>query len=589
MIKFLRWAGRIAAGTLNGFVKLFLGLVLIFVVFGLFGLLRGDGLPRTMVLSLDLRDAPADSASNEFTFGVRPATVMDIVLGLDAAARDSRVKGVFVRLGSADLSIAAAQEIAAALKRFRAAGKFVVAHAQGFNGGGLGDYLAATAAGEIWMQPKSSFYPAGEGGGRIYLRGLFDKAGVTAQIAKRAEYKSAADMYTATGMSEADREQTAALLRSWYDTAVGDAAAARKLAPAKLAAAFEASPQFSEDAKKAKLIDKIGYDDDARKAALDRAGDGDEVAIERYVEAKRQTASLRSGTKIALIEAAGTISEGDSHNDPIDNSPTIGGDDIAAAIRDAAKDDDIRAIVLRIDSPGGSVVASDQILAAVKKARAAGKPVVVSMGAVAASGGYYVALGADRIVAQPGTLTGSIGVFTGKLSFGGTLEKIGVKTEQIAIGKNALINSQFTPYTADQWAAINAEADAIYADFTGKVAAGRKLPIEKVREIARGRVWTGKDAAGLKLVDTLGGFWTAVDAARKLAKIGAGERVVFVEYPRKKGMIETLRDLFGGASVLVATLERVSALLDTPLARATVAASASPHGGIELRATNLPR
>jgi protease IV len=592
MIRFLRWAGSIAAGTLNGFAKFVLGLVVLLVIVGVYSLSRGDGLPGNIVLSLDLRDAPLDSAPVEFSFAERRATVMDILFALDAAARDARVKGAYVRLGTANLSVAQAEEIGDALKRFRASGKFIVAHAQGFETSGLGDYLAASSAGEIWMQPKAPFMAAGAGGGKIYLRGLLDKLGATPQIAKRVEYKSAADMYMASGMSDADREQTVALLNTWYGAAVDGAARARKLKPQVVQATFEASPQFSEDVLKAGLVDKLGFDDDALDAALTRAGDdAKDVAVEQYLGARRDAVRPSAGKKIALIAASGEIVDGSAGNGPFgQGSSAIGGDDIAEAIRDATKDSDIAAIVLRVDSPGGSVTASDQILDAVKKAQRAGKPVVVSMGAVAASGGYYISLSADKIVAEPGTVTGSIGVFTGKMSVNKTLEKIGVKTEQVGVGKNALMNSQFAPYTDEQWAKVNAEADTIYADFTGKVAQGRKLPIETVRRIARGRVWSGQDALAQGLVDKLGGFWTAVDAVRTLAHIGKTERVAFVEYPRHLGLIETVRKWLGGASGAARVLSRISVLLDSPAGRAvSAAADAAPRSAVELRAVNLPR
>jgi protease IV len=592
MINILHWLGSVVGSTLTSFARFVFAAVLVLLAIFVVGLLRGDGLPGTMVLSLDLRDAPADSASREFAFGDKPATVMDIVLGLDAAGRDVRVKGAYVRLGSANLPIAQAEEIQAAFNRFRASGKFVIVHAQEFAGSGLGDYLAATGGDEIWMQPKSFFMASGAGGGKMFYRGLFDKIGAEPQIAKRAEYKSAADTYTATGMSAADREQTTALLKSWYDSAIAEAAKARKLDKPGLIAAFEASPQFSETAKKAGLIDKLGYDDDAKSAAIKRAGDeAKEVPIAEYAKGAREAAQISSAPRVALVQAVGEIVDGKSGGDPLGlHAASIGGDDIAAAIRDAAEDKKILAIVLRIDSPGGSVVASDQILDAVKKAQKV-KPVVVSMGAVAASGGYYVSLSADKIVAHPGTVTGSIGVFTGKLAYGKTLEKIGIRTETIGIGKNALINSPYQPYTDEQWAKVNEQADMIYADFTGKVAVGRKMKLAKVQDIAKGRVWSGKDALDNGLVDRLGGFWTAVDAAKQLAKLAPAERVVFVTYPRPQGIWDTLSEWFGDASGAVRAMQGVATLIQAPFVRDAVAAAAGavPRAAVELRAANLPR
>ena len=588
MVAFLRWAGSIVGGTLNGIIKVFLAIVLLVIVLALIAMARGDRLPKAMVLAIDLRHNMADSSTTKFTLGGRPLTVMDIVLGLDAAERDTRVKGLFVRLGAGSVSVAEAEELGAAFRKFRASGKFVIAHAQGFDGSGLGDYVAAAAADQIWMQPKSTFAASGVGGGEIFLRGLLDKIKAEPQIAKRAEYKSAADMFMESGMSKADREQLEKLMNSTYDAAVDEAAKERKLSHQALVAAFEASPQFTEAAVAKKLVDRIGFDDDALGAAIGRAGDGGEAVTLSQFLGSKGPASYGSGPHIALVEAAGEIVEGSANAGPFDNKSIIAGDDMARAIRQATADKDVKAIILRVDSPGGSVAASDQILDAVKKAQASGKPVVVSMGGLAASGGYYISLSANKIVAHPATITGSIGVLTGKVSIGNTLGLIGVKGEMVGVGKNALMNSELQPYTPEQWAAVNAEADTIYADFTQKVADGRKLPLAKVHDIARGRVWTGADAAERGLVDKLGSFWDAADFAKRLSGIPQGDRVTFELYPRQKGFFETVHDWFGGSDDVEA-IENFKTLMTSPIVSKTAhAVSQAPRAAIELRAANLP-
>ncbi|MEJ0026222.1 MAG: signal peptide peptidase SppA [Rhizomicrobium sp.] len=587
MVAFLRWIRSIGLGVLNGIAKVAVFIVLLFVVLIVVGLFRGDGLPGNMVLALDLRAPLADSVNTTFDFETHPVTVMDTILALDAAERDPRVKGIVMRIGTANLPIAQAEEIGTALKKFRASGKFVIAHAQGFDAAGLGDYLTAANADQIWMQPRAPFTAAGEGGTQIFLRGLLDKLNADPQIVKRSDYKSAADQFMEKTMTPADREQTTRLLQSWYDTATTGAAQARHLTHDRIVAALEASPQFTEDAQARGLIDRIGFDDDAQNAALARAGgDAKLVPLASFVRAQRDNAGLGSGPRIALIEASGEIFDGGAGG----NSGVIAGDDLSKAIRAAAQDKDVRAIILRVDSPGGSVTASDQILDAVKKAQKAGKPVVVSMGGVAASGGYYIAASADRIVAEPGTITGSIGVLTGKISFQRSLALAGVGTETIGIGHNALYNSMFQPYTDEQLAALNREADTIYADFTQKVATGRKLPLAKVQDIAKGRVWSGADARGNGLVDELGGFWTAADSARKLAGIAPNETVPFRLYPRKKGLFEALDALLGGTPTAVRAVESFVSLMDAAPVRAVVGTvNELPRGGVELRATNLPR
>jgi protease-4 len=296
---------------------------------------------------------------------------------------------------------------------------------------------------------------------------------------------------------------------------------------------------------------------------------------------------------IALVEASVEIRDGTARNSLLNASSGIASDDLSAAIAQAARDKNIKAILLRVDSPGGSVTASDQILHAVKVAQKAGKPVVVSMGSVAASGGYYISLSANRIVAEPGTITGSIGVLTGKVSFGKTLGLVGAHADDVSVGKNTLMDSAIEPFSDAQWANLNHQADVIYDDFTSKVAAGRNLPIAKVRDVARGRVWSGADARTRGLVDALGGFWTAAGQASALSGVQVND-MVFRIYPRRTGLLGRLEEMSGGLDASLGLLGRVESLLDLPPIRAILAgASSLPAGGpgeaIQLKAGDLPR
>ena len=591
MVAFLRWSKSIGLDVLNGAAKFFVSIVLVALVLVAIAMFQGDGLPGNMVLALDLRHPISDSSNVNFSLGNQPVTVMDVVLGLDAAERDRRVKGVSIRVGSANLTIAEAEEIGTAIKKFRKSGKFVIAHSQGFLATGLGDYLTAASADQIWMQPNAPFTAAGEGGGQIFLRGLLDKIQADPQIVKRSDYKSAADQFMEKNMTPADREQLTRLMQSWYDTATSGAAADRHLTPGKVVAALDASPQFTENARAAGLIDRIGYDDDAQNAALARAGNGAKmVPMPEFVRVAKAGGDFASGPRIALIQAAGEIQDGTAGGGFFGANNVIAGDDLSKAIRAAAADKSVKAIVLRVDSPGGSVSASDQILDAVKKAQAAGKPVVVSMGSVAASGGYYISLSANRIVAEPGTITGSIGVLTGKVSINRSLALAGIGTDSVGVGHNALYNSEFQPYTPDQLAALNREVDVIYADFTSKVAKGRKLPLAQVQDVAKGRVWSGADGQVHGLVDELGGLWTATDAAKKLAGIAPSERVAFRFYPRQKNLFDLVGDLFGNSEASARAVQGFVTLMNAAPVRAVVGAvSELPRGGVELRATNLPQ
>ena len=592
MIRFLTWLRALLMSVVNMFAKGVALVVVVFILLLLFSLVRGDGLPGNMVLALDLREPIDDSAAAPGSiFTPRRATVMDVVLGLDAAGRDSRVKGMVIKLGNGALSTAEAQEVAAAIQRFKAKGKFVIAQASAFFGAGLGDYLAASAANEIWVMPKSPFSVSGAGGGEIFLRGTLDKIQAVPQIAKRAEYKSAADMMMEKQMSPADREQLTALMNSVYNGAVGQMAANRHITRAEVIAALEASPQFAEDAKLRRLVDRIGYDDEARAAAIARAGAGAKTA--KFADYVKNAVEHFGAANIAIVEAAGEIRDGTAGNSLLNTSSGIASDDLSAALGQAARDKAIKAIVLRVDSPGGSVTASDQILHAVKVAQKAGKPVVVSMGGVAASGGYYISLSANRIVAEPGTITGSIGVLTGKVSFGKTLNLVGANAESVAVGKNTLMDSPLQPFTDEQWANLNHQADVIYDDFTAKVAAGRKLPLDKVREAARGRVWSGTDAKAHGLVDTLGGFWTAADQAATLGHVAQAD-MTFRVYPRRRGFLARLGTLSDGLDASLTLFGRIESLLNLPALQALLGQvselpQGGPGGALQLRAAHLPR
>jgi protease-4 len=591
MIRFLSWLRSLLVSVLNGIARIAVFGVLVIVALLVFGLAYGDGLPGNMVLSLDLREPIEDSsAAAASIFTPKRATVMDVVLGLDAASRDGRVKGVVVKLGNGALSTAQAEEVEAAIQRFRASGKFVIAQATAFFSAGLGDYLAASAANEIWIQPKAPFSPAGAGGGEIFLRGTLDKIDAVPQMAKRAEYKSAADMFMEKQMTPPDREQLTQLMNSVYDTAVNQMAANRHVTRPEVIAALEASPQFAEDARARHLVDRIGYDDEARAAAIAKAGSGAKLA--KFTDYVKNISHVGTAN-IALVEAAGEIRDGTAHNSLLNASAGIASDDLSAAIGQAVRDKNIKAIILRVDSPGGSVTASDQILHALKMAQKAGKPVVVSMGSVAASGGYYISLSANRIVAEPGTITGSIGVLTGKVSFGKTLEKVGAHADDVSVGRNTLMDSPIEPFNDEQWANLNHQADVIYDDFTAKVAAGRKLPLDKVREVARGRVWSGTDARARGLVDALGGFWAAAGQAASLSGVQASD-MIFRVYPHPTGLLGRLAEMSGGLDASLGVLGRVESLLDLPPVRAILSQAVSlPAGGpgeaLQLRAGNLPR
>lgn len=587
----LSWIWGIVKSVLNTIARVVVFAVILVLILAGVGLVSGDGLPSNMVLELDARKSIEDkTAGSLLDLGRQSLSVMDIVMTLDAAERDPRVRGVFLRVGSGDLSVPRAEELRDALKKFRASGKFVIAHSQSFYSGGLGDYVVAAASDEIWMQPVSTFFSSGASTTALFFKGLADKVEATPQFVQRYEYKNAANMFMQTDFTPAHREATLRILQSWYDTTVDEAASDRSLPRATLVSVLDTAPATVEEVREKGLITHIGYDDEARDAAEAKAGeDAEFTAFDRYVKAARARGAGARAPTVAFVHAAGQILEGEEDNPLSGSVDSIYGDTFAKAIREATDDDSVRAILLRVDSPGGSAIASDQILQAVKKARAAGKPVVVSMGSVAASGGYYIALGADRIVALPGTITGSIGVLWGKVAVGQSMGLIGVNARELGVGRNALFLSGILPWSEEQLAKVNQQADIVYADFTAKVAEGRNMPLERVQEVARGRVWTGADALERGLVDELGGFWAAVDDVKMLAGIDADQRVRFKAYPAAEGFFGTLSRVLETSSAALKAVRGLHVLMEAEPVQALIGALGTmPSGRIELIAGGLP-
>ncbi len=532
--------------------------------------------PSNTVLELDLREGVTDQApTNPFAMlGGGGLSTMQIVDTLAQAEDDRRVKALLIRLPEAGITPAAADEIRQAVRRFRRSGKVVIAHAQGFQpvGTAVSSYMLGASASELWMQNTSSFQLAGFSAESIFLGRAFEKYGVNAQFEQRYEYKNAVNELTESDYTPAHREAMAAWMTSIYTSALANAAQDRKVTPQALRAAIEAGPHSSAEALQRRLIDKIGQVEEAEAEAKRRAGRGAEIMeFSKYASSRGQ----RLGTgrnAIAIVGGEGAIMTGTGEGaDPFGGGSSILSDDVAGAIYDAIEDDAVKAIVFRVSSPGGSPDASEQILAAVRAARAAGKPVVVSMGDYAASGGYWISSEADWIVAQPSTLTGSIGVYGGKLVLADALGRFGIDLRNLAVGgEYADAFSPSQPFDPADRAAFAASIDRTYDQFVERVARGRKLPPARVREIARGRVWTGAQAKALGLVDQLGGLEEAIAKARQLARIPADESIRFKRYPEAKSPFAALSDLFGVSGESARVLIGIGAIMDDPEARAAV-------------------
>jgi protease-4 len=512
------------------------------VAFPFFGGYAKGGVPGKILLEADFERSIEEYMPDEpitKAFGGEEPTTRDVIDALDRAAKDDRVCGLVARVGAAPMGLAQIQEIRDALLRFRASGKPAIAWAETFGefGVGNGSYYLATAFDQIYLQPSGDVGLTGLMYESPFIKNLFGKLDVVPRMDHRYEYKNAMNFYTETHYTEPHREAMKKLMDSQFGQMVAGIAKGRGLTDAEVRATFDDGPYLGKQAVDAKLVDGLMYRDEIYAKAKEKAGDAKLLYLQKYLE--RAGRPHEKGAKIALIYGVGAVQRGSGGFSPISGS-AMGSDTVAAAFRAAREDDDVKAIVFRVDSPGGSYVASDTIWRETQLAKKAGKPVIVTMGNLAGSGGYFVAMGADKIVAQPGTITASIGVLGGKLLTKGFWDKIGVTYDEVHTSDNGTMFTGAQDYTPKEWNKFQQWLDRVYADFTSKVAEGRKLPPAKVSEIAKGRIWTGEDALRLGLVDALGGFDVALKLAKEAAKISEGDEVNVVVFPRKKSFLEAL-------------------------------------------------
>ena len=468
-------------------------------------------------------------------------TVRDVVDAIDRGANDHRVVGMIARIGAAPMGMAQTQEIRDAVQRFRAHKKFAVAYSETFGefGPGNGAYYLATAFDHIYLQPSGDVGLTGIIMESPFIKGTLSKLGLTLHGDHRYEYKNALNFYTETKYTGPHKEAMTAIMTSWFNQMKDGICKARQIPPEKFQAVVDAGPYLGKEAVAAQLVDAVKYRDEVYKDVKSQAGDGAELLyLDKYLS--RAGRPHDRGKTVALVFGVGDVTRGKSDYDSVQGSQNMGSDTVAGAIRAAAEDKDVKAILFRVDSPGGSYVASDTIWREVVRARQAGKPVIVSMGNLAGSGGYFVAMAADKIVAEPGTITASIGVLGGKMLTSGLWEKVGLSWDEVHQGDNATMFTGTHDYTPAEWGRFQAWLDRVYVDFTSKVADGRKLPKDKVLEIAKGRIWSGQDAKNLGLVDELGGYDTALKLAKKAAGVPEGDDVKIVVYPRPKTFFESV-------------------------------------------------
>ncbi|MGY4768376.1 signal peptide peptidase SppA [Kribbella sp. CWNU-51] len=458
-------------------------------------------------------------------------TLRELVAALRKGARDDAVAGVVAHLGGQRLSLAQVQDLREAVADFRTSGKPAVAWTESFGEGGSGTvaYYLATAFDEIWVQPSGDLGITGVSVQAVFIRGALDKAGVIPQLGKRREYKTAADTFTEKEMTAPAREMASRLAESAYEQIVEGIAVRRRLDTARVRELVDSAPLHAQAGLDAGLVDSLGYRSNVYDELQKQLGYDSRLLAERYIrrgprtlQDVRKTLPWPQKPLVAVVRVSGGITVGRNSSSPL-GGPGSGSDTVGAALRAVGENDKVKAVVLRVDSPGGSYVASDAIRNEVLRLRSTGRPVIASMGSVAASGGYFVAMPADVIVAQPGTITGSIGVLTGKGVVRDALARIGISQEAVSEGTNARMYSAQEEFTDEQWARLEETLDRIYKDFVAKAAQDRGLPEEELEALARGRVWTGADAHARKLVDELGGFQHALTLACNRAGLDRDE------------------------------------------------------------------
>lgn len=511
--------------------------------------------PERTVLTLDLASGVAEQAPMGPLAGAADGGVPihQAIDALDRAADDDRVRAVAVRVGRGALAMGHAQELRDALRDFRDSGKPAWAFAEtlsgGTGGGTLQTYLAS-AFDRVWLQPSGDVDVSGFLLESPYLADALQEIGVQPRLDQRREYKGIKDRFTAMRMPEPQRENQRQLLTSWMDQVVAGIAEGRGMDPQQVRQLVDAGAFSAERALDAGLVDKLGYQDQMSRALREEIGaEGDDldamVGLLAYgAQMQRQQELPEDTPQIAVITGQGAVTLGDSQGGRLFGDVQMGSDTIAPALLEAARDEQIEAIVLRVDSPGGSYVASDTIWHAVRRAREMGTPVVVSMGNIAASGGYFVAAPADRIYAQPGTITGSIGVGSGKFVMTGLWDKLEINFDGVQVGRNADFWSANHDFTEAQWEKLQSFLDQTYADFKQKVGGGRDLSPEQVEQVAQGQIWSGADAEQRGLVDELGGLKAAIAGAKELAEIPADQQVRVVDRPERQ---DPLRRLIEGA------------------------------------------
>lgn len=496
--------------------------------------------------------------------GSNTPVLHDYLDAIDAARTDPRIVGMVVRIGPLSTGWAKLEEIRSRLIAFQSSGKPSICYL-GYDGIENGEYYLASACKQIWLVPSAPVNIHGMMAEATFYRGALDKLKIVPEYYHIAEYKTAGNEYTEKKFTPAHREEVESLLHSIYDQYVSETSAARHMKRDQFDALVKSGPFLGTEAVTNGLVDRLAYWDQVQGYFRNRPGGWNELSLNRY----RTMLPGPSGERIAVVHVTGLIASGGSGSSPTEGQIS-GGDSVAAALRAARNDSGIHAIVLRVDSGGGSVVASEVIRREVQLANSV-KPVVVSMSDTAASGGYWISAPASRIVADPDTITGSIGVLIGKFNLAGLYNMLGVSTDSVATSDNATLFSDEQNFSPVQREYIQRSLQDTYTEFTAGVAAGRRMSVEAVDKIAKGRVWSGAQAKEIGLVDDLGGIDRAVEVAKQLAHIPKAQSVQLVQYPAEKSFWQMLLehdwDESSRAASLKQELEKIVSVMEPVQAR----------------------
>lgn len=544
------------------------------VTFAVVATRGGPDVPDPVVLELviDGPSLPESHASGFDQLLAGSSTLAETIDTIDRAGSDPRVEGMVVRFGAEGVGLAAAQELRAAIERFRGSGRFALAYANTY---GNATYALASACDQVWLQPTGLVGLTGPAIDVPFARAALDHLGVRPEFEQRERFKSAPNSLTEPGFTDAHREMTQALAEDLVGQLAEGVARSRGKETATVRALIDRAPLLDREAHEAGLIDVLGYRDEMAAEVERRAGGAAILGLDDYRAAVGPPED--HGPVIAEIHAVGAIADGEEASGPrLSVTPGT----VVPAFDDAIEDGEVKAILLRIDSGGGSASASESIRRAVVRARQAGKPVVVSMGETAASGGYWIAMNANAIVATPATLTGSIGVFSGKLSVADLSERMGIAWGHVVTGRNAGMWTPTRPFSESERERLATYTDSIYEGFVSRVAEARTLPADTVRAIAGGRVWTGAQALKVGLIDELGGRDRALIRARAELGLTADAPVTIRAFPRSQTALEAFLEAIQGDRGLIDGV-RSLAWLQTLASRLTgIAAGLTTTGAV---------